>query len=417
MSTRLSRGRSTPAIRAMLCLLYPCRCLCRGFEQITRIWPRRRMTLQRSHIFFTDGRTFIEPRSSLVPIDDPAPRQVVRRELDQHAVPGKDPDVVHPHLPRDVRQHVVPVLELHPEHRVREWFGDRSLDLDGVFLRQAPVVPRVLDTPTHPRASRNRLRLEADRQYRGRRLEPSMTRQNAAPAAAGTLGLIGYSAVPGSTTTESCGVARSRMAPSLPDVSSSHWLIWPRSSSRASRRDRRPATDSSASRCASAIRRWDRSVTSEMIRAASASACCRTVSASCRERSTSACASCLVRSACSRASCRIRSTYVSASNLIRATSSSNDRTRSAIRAATTSYGSPTSAPADCCPSSCAPSSWIRASRSATCSATSRRCAVTSSGAYPRLTCWKSARMTEPRFMGLPRARMLLLPSSTPPCSA
>jgi hypothetical protein len=58
----LSRGRSTPAIRATLCLLYPCRCLCRGFEQITRIWPRRRMTLQRSHIFFTDGRTFIEPR-------------------------------------------------------------------------------------------------------------------------------------------------------------------------------------------------------------------------------------------------------------------------------------------------------------------------------------------------------------------
>src|ERR671922_243062 len=191
MSTRLSRGRSTPAMRAM------CSFPSLGLALYLLV-PRVRA----DHAY-------------------PAPRQVVRRELDQHAVPGKDPDVVHPHLPRDVRQHVVPVLELHPEHRVREWFGDRSLDLDGVFLRQAPVVPRVLDTPTHPRASRNRLRLEADRQYRGRRVEPSMTRQNVARCGRRNP-RAGYSALSGSTTTESCGAARSRMAPSLPDVSSSH---------------------------------------------------------------------------------------------------------------------------------------------------------------------------------------------------
>src|SRR6266498_3506229 len=170
MSTRLSRGRSTPEIRATLTLLYPCRCLCRGFEQITRITPRRRMTLQRSQIFFTDGWTFIEPRlshrgcrsrfrarfssPSFVPVHDPAACQVVRRQLHQHPVPREDPDVVHPHLPRDVSQNVVPVFELHPEHGVGERLGDRSLDLDGVLLRQAlPSVPRRRTGPiAHGRA-------------------------------------------------------------------------------------------------------------------------------------------------------------------------------------------------------------------------------------------------------------------------
>src|SRR4051794_19453148 len=49
----------TPAIRAKSC--YPCRCLCRGFEQITRTRPCRRMILHFSHIGLTDGRTFMIP--------------------------------------------------------------------------------------------------------------------------------------------------------------------------------------------------------------------------------------------------------------------------------------------------------------------------------------------------------------------
>ena len=48
---------------------------------MTRTVPRRRMTLQRSHIFFTDGRTFISLPYSLVPVHDPAARKVVRRML------------------------------------------------------------------------------------------------------------------------------------------------------------------------------------------------------------------------------------------------------------------------------------------------------------------------------------------------
>src|SRR5467141_3438950 len=53
----LSRGRSTPAMRAMSC--YPCRCLCLGLRlQMTRMTPRRLITLQCSQIGLTLVRTF-----------------------------------------------------------------------------------------------------------------------------------------------------------------------------------------------------------------------------------------------------------------------------------------------------------------------------------------------------------------------
>ncbi|BBL79560.1 hypothetical protein RxyAA322_14140 [Rubrobacter xylanophilus] len=54
---RFSLGRSTPAILATTA--YPCLCLCRGLEQITRTTPRRRMTLQRSQMGLTLALTFI----------------------------------------------------------------------------------------------------------------------------------------------------------------------------------------------------------------------------------------------------------------------------------------------------------------------------------------------------------------------
>src|SRR4051812_14064219 len=51
---------STPAIRAM-CWSFPqpCRCLCRGFSQMTITRPCRRITLHFSQIFLTLGLTFI----------------------------------------------------------------------------------------------------------------------------------------------------------------------------------------------------------------------------------------------------------------------------------------------------------------------------------------------------------------------
>ena len=43
----------------------PCRCLCRGFSQITITRPCRRITLHLSQIFLTLGWTFIELLSEL----------------------------------------------------------------------------------------------------------------------------------------------------------------------------------------------------------------------------------------------------------------------------------------------------------------------------------------------------------------
>src|SRR3954454_22744153 len=62
ISTRLLRGMLMPAMRAIAyALLQPCRCLWRGFWQITRTRPWRRMILHFSHIGLTDGRTFMCP--------------------------------------------------------------------------------------------------------------------------------------------------------------------------------------------------------------------------------------------------------------------------------------------------------------------------------------------------------------------
>src|SRR5437868_12253190 len=116
---------------------------------MTRTVPWRRITLHFSHILFTEGRTFMR-RSCfswlLVPVGDATPAEVVGRELHLDPVAGEDPDVVHPHLPGDVRQHFVAVLELHPEHGVREWLDDRPLHEDRIVfgLRQGepPTLPR-----------------------------------------------------------------------------------------------------------------------------------------------------------------------------------------------------------------------------------------------------------------------------------
>ena len=86
----------------------PWRCLWRGSVQMTMTRPCRRMTRHLLQIRLTLGLTFTvclnshsdgtTPPLLLVAVDDSSPGQVVRRQLDDDSVLGKDADVVLPHL-------------------------------------------------------------------------------------------------------------------------------------------------------------------------------------------------------------------------------------------------------------------------------------------------------------------------------
>src|ERR1700755_141993 len=108
----------------------------------------RRVTPQMLQIRLTLGLTFTvclnsqsdgfskPPRPALlVAVDNPPTGQVVRRELDDDPVLGKDADVVLPHLAGDVSQYLVTVSKLHAEHGVRQGLDHSAFDFDGsVFL-------------------------------------------------------------------------------------------------------------------------------------------------------------------------------------------------------------------------------------------------------------------------------------------
>src|SRR3954447_26445498 len=81
--------------------------------------------------------------SSPMAVDDPRAVEVVRRDLDPDAVAGEDADAEAPHLAGAVAEHLVAVVELHPEHRVRERLDDLAFELDFLFLRQELYDPDV----------------------------------------------------------------------------------------------------------------------------------------------------------------------------------------------------------------------------------------------------------------------------------
>ncbi len=66
-----------------------------------------------------------------------------RRDFDTHPVPGQDADAEPPHLACHVAQDLVSVVELHPEHRVRERLDDLAFELDLLLFRQELYDPDV----------------------------------------------------------------------------------------------------------------------------------------------------------------------------------------------------------------------------------------------------------------------------------
>ena len=78
-----------------------------------------------------------KPAGSLLEaVRDTPAIQVVDGQLDRDLVARENLDVVHTHLPRNVGQDLVAVLELDLEHRVRQRFKDRALKLDDILFRQ-----------------------------------------------------------------------------------------------------------------------------------------------------------------------------------------------------------------------------------------------------------------------------------------
>src|SRR5512146_61606 len=89
---RLSRGRSTPAIRAMA---QPCRCLCLGLRlQMMRTIPARLTTLQCSQMGLTLDRTFTEYPSK-------NPGSVELANIAEQSIGTQGVRVAHPTPPPD----------------------------------------------------------------------------------------------------------------------------------------------------------------------------------------------------------------------------------------------------------------------------------------------------------------------------
>src|SRR5580658_609271 len=77
----------------------------------------------------------------LVTVNDSAPRQIVRRKLDRHAISRQNTNKVFAHLPGNMGQHLVLVLQLHAKHRVRQRLDHGGHDFDGVLF---PALARFL---------------------------------------------------------------------------------------------------------------------------------------------------------------------------------------------------------------------------------------------------------------------------------
>ncbi len=70
-----------------------------------------------------------------MPVGDPPLVQIIGADLDGHPVTRQDTDVMHPHLARDMGDHLMGILKLNFEHRIRQRLEHFPFKLEFVFLR------------------------------------------------------------------------------------------------------------------------------------------------------------------------------------------------------------------------------------------------------------------------------------------
>ena len=80
------------------------------------------MILHLSQIFFTEALTFMWHQSLFVPIDNPAPGEVVGRELYGNLVSREDTNEILSHFSGNVSQYHVFTFQFDPEHGVGQRF-------------------------------------------------------------------------------------------------------------------------------------------------------------------------------------------------------------------------------------------------------------------------------------------------------
>ena len=71
---------------------------------------------------------------SLESVGDTTTGEVVGGELNLNLVAGQNSDVMHTHLPRDMREYLMTVFQLDAKHRVGQGFGDGALEHNRIFL-------------------------------------------------------------------------------------------------------------------------------------------------------------------------------------------------------------------------------------------------------------------------------------------
>ena len=76
---------------------------------------------------------------SLIAINNPSPFQIIGRQLHQYCVPWEDLYEMHPHLAGNMGQNSMAILELDPEHGIRQSLNNNSFDFNCLFLSHIAI--------------------------------------------------------------------------------------------------------------------------------------------------------------------------------------------------------------------------------------------------------------------------------------